>query len=116
MLSFGIGRKNRSDDAPVDHPLFESASWDALPSARARRPAQQGAQAAGHRRQRQPLVDVFAEEDGDDLGRRALRQPRSRHTIASGYLALSPGESGASAWPTGSVLALVSRWAGTTGR
>src|SRR5882672_3515785 len=31
VISFGIGRKNRSDDAPVDHELFESASWDALP-------------------------------------------------------------------------------------
>src|SRR5512138_1937969 len=30
-VSFGIGRKNRSDDAPVDHPLFEDPSWDAVP-------------------------------------------------------------------------------------
>src|SRR5262245_15618447 len=30
-ISFGIGRKNRADDAPIDHPLFASASWDALP-------------------------------------------------------------------------------------
>src|ERR1044071_8620151 len=30
-ISFGIGRKNRSDDAPVDHALFESPAWDALP-------------------------------------------------------------------------------------
>jgi tRNA-splicing ligase RtcB len=31
VVSFGVGRKNRADDAPVDHPLFESAAWDALP-------------------------------------------------------------------------------------
>src|SRR5215468_6894314 len=31
VISFGIGRKNRSDDAPVDHPLFESDAWEALP-------------------------------------------------------------------------------------
>src|ERR671910_2656990 len=31
VISFGIGRKNRSDDAPVNHPLFESAAWDSLP-------------------------------------------------------------------------------------
>src|SRR2546422_1262928 len=31
VISFGIGRKNRSEDAPVDHALFQSASWDALP-------------------------------------------------------------------------------------
>src|SRR4051812_48600375 len=30
-VSFGVGRKNRADDAPVDHPLFQDASWDALP-------------------------------------------------------------------------------------
>ena len=30
-VSFGIGRKNRADDAPVDHPLFEDAAWDAVP-------------------------------------------------------------------------------------
>src|SRR5688572_33336833 len=26
-VSFGIGRKNRSDDAPVDHALFADPSW-----------------------------------------------------------------------------------------
>src|SRR5687768_3383795 len=31
-VSFGMGRKNRADDAPADHPLFESEAWDALPS------------------------------------------------------------------------------------
>src|SRR5688500_4663723 len=31
VVSFGVGRKNRSSDAPVDHSLFESPSWDALP-------------------------------------------------------------------------------------
>src|SRR5205809_6236852 len=30
-VSFGIGRRNRSDDAPVDHPLFDDAAWDAVP-------------------------------------------------------------------------------------
>ena len=29
-ISFGIGRKNRADDAPTSHPLFEDAAWDAL--------------------------------------------------------------------------------------
>src|SRR5688572_14466058 len=27
QVSFGIGRKNRADDAPVGHALFESAVW-----------------------------------------------------------------------------------------
>src|SRR6188474_1762409 len=30
-VSFGIGRRNRADDAPVDHPLFEDPAWDAVP-------------------------------------------------------------------------------------
>ena len=30
-VSFVIGRTNRADDAPVDHPLFDDAAWDALP-------------------------------------------------------------------------------------
>src|SRR3954464_604908 len=29
-ISFGIGRTNESNDAPVDDPLFKSSSWDAL--------------------------------------------------------------------------------------
>ena len=30
VVSFGVGRKNRSGDAPVDHPLFASDAWTAL--------------------------------------------------------------------------------------
>lgn len=30
-LSFGMGRKNRADDAPTDDPLFEDAAWQAVP-------------------------------------------------------------------------------------
>ena len=30
-LSFGVGRKNRADDAPTDDPLFEDAAWTAVP-------------------------------------------------------------------------------------
>ena len=30
-LSFGVGRKNRADDAPVDDPLFEDPAWSAVP-------------------------------------------------------------------------------------
>src|SRR5688500_9296839 len=29
-VSFGVGRRNLSDDAPVDHPLFKSPLWDAV--------------------------------------------------------------------------------------
>src|SRR5688500_4672634 len=30
-LSFGIGRKNRADDAPTDDPLFDDPAWEAVP-------------------------------------------------------------------------------------
>ena len=33
VVSFGIGRKNRSDDAPVDHPLFKADAWDGAAAA-----------------------------------------------------------------------------------
>ena len=91
VVSFGIGRKNRSDDAPVDHPLFESPSWDAVPPAarqplRAKARAQLGTVGSGNH-----YVDVFADESGAiwvgvHFGSRGFG-----HTVASGFLALSQG-------------------------
>jgi tRNA-splicing ligase RtcB (3'-phosphate/5'-hydroxy nucleic acid ligase) len=92
VVSFGLGRKNRADDAPADHPLFESASWDALPqharqALRAKAREQLGTVGSGNH-----YVDVFADESdmiwvGVHFGSRGLG-----HTIASGFLALSQGE------------------------
>lgn len=89
VISFGIGRKNRSDDAPVDHALFESASWEALPhhareGLRNKARAQLGTVGSGNH-----YVDVFVDESdaiwvGVHFGSRGLG-----HTIASGFLALS---------------------------
>ena len=91
-VSFGVGRKHRSDDAPIDHPLFGSASWDALPSQikgnlRDKARAQLGTVGSGNH-----YVDVFADESGQiwvgvHFGSRGLG-----YTIASGFLALSQGE------------------------
>src|SRR5262249_51108249 len=63
-LSFGIGRKNRADDAPADHPLFEDPAWDAVPAKhraglRAKARAQLGTVGSGNH-----YVDVFADETG----------------------------------------------------
>src|SRR5690349_14275306 len=64
-ISFGVGRKNRADDAPTDHPLFDAAAWDALPDAarreelRAKARAQLGTVGSGNH-----YVDVFADETG----------------------------------------------------
>lgn len=92
-ISFGIGRKNDSSDAPIDDPLFVSPAWEVLRDV-----------AGNHERDglwkkaRQQLgtvgsgnhyVDVFADEAGRiwvgvHFGSRGLG-----HTIASGFLALS---------------------------
>lgn len=91
-VSFGIGRKNRADDAPMEHPLFEDPAWQAVPLAhrdelkgKARR--QLGTVGSGNH-----YVDVFADETGAiwvgvHFGSRGLG-----HTIASAFLALSQGQ------------------------
>lgn len=91
-LSFGVGRNNHCDDAPVDHPLFESPVWDAVPkseqqSLRAKGRNQLGTIGSGNH-----YVDVFVGEDaavwvGVHFGSRGLG-----HTIASGFLSLSQGK------------------------
>src|SRR5437764_12723212 len=91
-MSFGIGRSNLADDAPVNHPLFEHDAWSLLPK-EANAPAlrtkarnQLGTVGSGNH-----YVDVFSDENGDvwvgvHFGSRGLG-----HTIASGFLALSQG-------------------------
>jgi tRNA-splicing ligase RtcB len=95
-ISFGVGRKNESNDAPVDDPLFESPSWEAL-----REVAGKHEHDALWKKARQQLgtvgsgnhyVDVFADETGAlwvgvHFGSRGLG-----HTIASGFLSLSQGK------------------------
>jgi len=63
-VSFGVGRKNRSGDAPVDHDLFRSDAWNALPhhareGLRSKARAQLGTVGSGNH-----YVDVFADETG----------------------------------------------------
>jgi tRNA-splicing ligase RtcB (3'-phosphate/5'-hydroxy nucleic acid ligase) len=89
VVSFGVGRKNRSDDAPVDHALFKSESWSALPGharegLRTKARAQLGTVGSGNH-----YVDVFVDEAdriwvGVHFGSRGFG-----HTVASGFLALS---------------------------
>ena len=90
-VSFGMGRKNRSDDAPVGDPLFEDAAWEAVPRAergtlRDKARAQLGTVGSGNH-----YVDVFADERGAlwvgvHFGSRGFG-----HTVASGFLALGQG-------------------------
>ena len=91
-VSFGVGRSNRADDAPVDDPLFEDPAWDAVPKSareglRRKARAQLGTVGSGNH-----YVDVFADEAGAiwvgvHFGSRGFG-----HTVASGFLALAQNE------------------------
>jgi tRNA-splicing ligase RtcB len=103
-VSFGVGRKNRADDAPADHPLFAAAAWEAVPAPhrealRAKARTQLGTVGSGNH-----YVDVFADESGVlwvgvHFGSRGLG-----HTVASSFLALGQGESWGTRVPEREVL------------
>ena len=92
-LSFGIGRKNEADDAPVDDPLFLDEAWYIIPNIgryrddlrdKARR--QLGTIGSGNH-----YVDLFVDSRervwvGVHFGSRGLG-----HTIATNFLALGQG-------------------------
>ena len=93
-ISFGIGRNNLSHDAPVDHPLFADAAWDAVPGKRERDKLktkarnQLGTVGSGNH-----YVDVFEDENGDvwvgvHFGSRGFGW-----SVAMGFMALSQGQS-----------------------
>jgi tRNA-splicing ligase RtcB len=91
-VSFGMGRRNLADDAPVEHPLFDEAAWDAVPEKyrtglRAKARQQLGTVGSGNH-----YVDLFADElarlwVGVHFGSRGFG-----HTVASGFLALGQGK------------------------
>ena len=90
-VSFGMGRRNRADDAPVDHPLFDDPAWDAVPTKernhlRNKARAQLGTVGSGNH-----YVDVFVDEAGAlwvgvHFGSRGFG-----HTVASAFLAVGQG-------------------------
>ncbi len=90
-ISFGVGRNNQADDAPVDDPLFESPAWEAVPlehrqELKAKARNQLGTVGSGNH-----YVDVFADESdrvwvGVHFGSRGFG-----HTVASGFLSLAAG-------------------------
>jgi tRNA-splicing ligase RtcB len=91
-ISFGIGRKNRADDAPLDHELFEDPAWDAAPARhravlKEKARSQLGTVGSGNH-----YVDVFADEHdtlwvGVHFGSRGFG-----FGVARGFLALGQGE------------------------
>ena len=92
-ISFGIGRRNESDDAPLDDPLFSDPAWDALPrDANARRLKGKARSQLGTVGSGNHYVDVFSDEEGRvwvgvHFGSRGFG-----HTVASGFLALYRGD------------------------
>ncbi len=103
-VSFGIGRRNRADDAPVDHPLFDEPVWSAIPAQhrqalQAKARDQLGTVGSGNH-----YVDVFADETGVlwvgvHFGSRGLG-----HTVASSFIAMSQGKAWGERAPEAEVL------------
>lgn len=90
-LSFGVGRKNRADDAPTDDPLFEDAAWGAVPAKHRQALQVKARQQLGTVGSGNHYVDVFADEAGAlwvgvHFGSRGFG-----HTVASNFLALGQG-------------------------
>ena len=91
-ISFGVGRKNRSDDAPSAHALFENPAWDAVPRTHRQGLLSKARQQLGTVGSGNHYVDVFADEEdalwvGVHFGSRGFG-----HTVASSYLALGQGK------------------------
>ena len=63
-VSFGVGRKNRADDAPVDHPLFGDDAWAAVPVKERKTLKTKARQQLGTVGSGNHYVDVFADETG----------------------------------------------------
>ncbi|MCH7878072.1 MAG: RtcB family protein [candidate division Zixibacteria bacterium] len=87
-ISFGLGRTNKADDAPLDHELFDSDAWELVPknrvSLKQKARNQLGTVGSGNH-----YVDVFHDEQnriwvGVHFGSRGFG-----HAIASGFLNIS---------------------------
>lgn len=92
-ISFGIGRKNRADDAPTDHALFDDAAWDAVPHKHRRALVDKARGQLGTVGSGNHYVDVFTDENGViwvgvHFGSRGFG-----HTVASNFIAIGQGKS-----------------------
>ena len=91
-VSFGVGRRNRADDAPVEHPLFDDPAWEAVPAQHRRGLVSKARQQLGTVGSGNHYVDVFADETGAiwvgvHFGSRGFG-----HTVASAFLAIGQGK------------------------
>jgi tRNA-splicing ligase RtcB len=104
VVSFGMGRKNRADDAPVDHALFAAPSWDVVPGKQRQELREKARSQLGTVGSGNHYVDVFVDEDGMlwvgvHFGSRGFG-----HSVASGFLAVSQGASWGTRVPEAEVL------------
>ena len=91
-MSFGVGRKNEADDAPVDHPLFADPAWGAVPPKHRQALQTKARQQLGTVGSGNHYVDVFVDESGAiwvgvHFGSRGFG-----HTVASAFLAIGQGK------------------------
>ncbi len=91
-VSFGVGRKNRADDAPTDDPLFADPAWEAVPAKHRQALHDKARQQLGTVGSGNHYVDVFADQTdalwvGVHFGSRGFG-----HTVASSFLALGQGK------------------------
>jgi tRNA-splicing ligase RtcB (3'-phosphate/5'-hydroxy nucleic acid ligase) len=103
-VSFGIGRRNRADDAPVDHPLFDDPAWDAVPAKHRQALLVKARQQLGTVGSGNHYVDIFADETGTlwvgvHFGSRGFG-----HTVASAFLAMGQGKAWSDRAPEHEVL------------
>ena len=103
-MSFGVGRKNRADDAPVDHPLFEDPAWSAVPARHRQALHTKARQQLGTVGSGNHYVDLFGDETealwvGVHFGSRGFG-----HTVASSFIALSQGKDWGERAPEAEVL------------
>lgn len=111
-ISFGIGRKNRADDAPTDHPLFQDAAWNVVPPEHRQALMTKARQQLGTVGSGNHYVDVFVDEMGAlwvgvHFGSRGFG-----HTVASAFLAISQGKAWGEKVPEREVLLDITEPAG----
>ncbi len=90
-VSFGMGRRNQSDDAPVDDPLFHDGAWSEVPVKERKTLKTKARQQLGTVGSGNHYVDVFADEGGTlwvgvHFGSRGFG-----HSVASGFMAMHAG-------------------------
>jgi tRNA-splicing ligase RtcB len=108
QISFGMGRSNKADDAPTDHPLFDSEDWyrikERVHHGEMRKLRDKAQQQLGTVGSGNHYVDVFHDESGQIWAGVHFGSRGFGHGIASGFLALGQGKEWHERVPEGEVL------------